>query len=221
MWIPHRDLASVNTPRKVFSYPVLMNFRHVEAEGSSHNLNRACDKLYQLHQVSLVKYARQRGCDEHEAWDVVQELFLRVFRLGMIPPLDLRPVQAQRAWLFRTLRWMLINLHRHRSSLRRGGGMTLESLERLVEQGGDFPAASTPANDYDRQWAASILERCLSRLRLNLHPCSWSAFESAFDNSEAPGAPATRVAAHRARVRLRQMIRVELRGESLMQAVYR
>jgi RNA polymerase sigma factor (sigma-70 family) len=181
-------------------------------------VDHACDHLYRRHQLSLVSFARLRGCDEHEAWDLVQELFLRAFRLGMIQPLSSRPEEMQRAWLLRTLRWMLINLHRRRTRMRRGGH-TLESLDLLIEEGVEFSSVSTPAGDFDRQWARAVLDRCLSRLRSSIKPAAWRAFESALQGTEAPNTPAMRVAAHRTRVRLRQMIRVEACEEALLQAV--
>jgi len=182
-------------------------------------VDHACDHLYRRHQSSLVSFACLRGCDEHEAWDLVQELFLRAFRFGMIQPLFSRSEEMQRAWLLRTLRWMLINLHRRRTRLRRGGGQALESLDLLIEDGVEFCSAGTPAGDFDRQWAAAVLDRCLSRLRSSIKPAAWRAFESALQGAEAPNTPAMRVAAHRTRVRLRQLIRVEACEEALLQAV--
>ena len=182
-------------------------------------VDHACDHLYRRHQVSLVNFARLRGCDEHEAWDVVQELFLRAFRLGMILPLASRTEEMQRTWLLRSLRWMLINLHRRRTRLRRGGGHALESLDLLIEEGFDFATAGTPAAEYDRQWAAAVLDQCLACLRGSIKPAAWMAFDSAMHGADAPTTPARRVAAHRARVRLRQMIRSVTSEEALLHAV--
>ncbi len=182
-------------------------------------VDHVCDHLYRRHQLNLVSFARLRGCDEHEAWDVVQELFLRMFRLGMIMSLAARTEEMQRAWLLRTLRWMIMNLHRHRSRQRRGGGQRLESLDSLVEEGFDFSAAGTPAEDMDRQWARSVLDRCLSRLHQTSKPDAWMAFEAGLSGSEAHRTPAMRVAAHRTRVKLRRLIRVEACEEALLQAL--
>ncbi|MBK8038803.1 MAG: hypothetical protein IPK22_16980 [Verrucomicrobiaceae bacterium] len=189
------------------------------ARAAGSPVDHACDHLYRRHQVSLVNFARLRGCDEHEAWDVVQELFLRVFRLGMVLPLSSRTEEMQRTWLLRTLRWMLINLHRRRTRLRRGGGSALESLDLLTEEGREFPAVGTPAGEYDRQWAVTVLERCLSHLHQTSKPDAWMAFEAGLSDSEARSTPAMRVAAHRTRVKLRRLIGVEACKESLLQAL--
>ena len=185
--------------------------------GSS--VDHACDHLYRCHQMSLVNFARVSGCDEHEAWDLVQDLFLRLFCRGMIQPLYSHPEEIQRAMLLRTLRWILINLNRHRSRLRRGGGQTPESLEMLMEQGVEFATRATPSSEYDRQWAHGVMDRCLSRLRGSIRPAAWHAFESSLHGTELSGSSAKRVAAHRARARLRQMIRIEASEEALLCAV--
>jgi RNA polymerase sigma factor (sigma-70 family) len=181
--------------------------------------DHACDHLYRRHQPSLVNFARLRGCDEHEARDVVQDLFLRAFRLGMIQELSTRTEEMQRVWLLRTLRWMIINLHRRRTRLRRGGGHVPESLDQLMEEGGDFPSAGTPEIEHDRRWAAGVLDRCLSRLQHTTKPAAWNAFESGLNGAEACSTPAMRVAAHRMRVKLRHLIRSEACEESLLQAL--
>lgn len=152
---------------------------------------------------------------------MVQELFLRVFRLGLIVPLASRTEEMQRSWLLRTLRWMLMNLHRGRTRLRRGGGHAFESLDSLVEEGFEFSAAGTPAEDLDRQWATAVLDRCLSRVCGSIKPAAWLAFEAGLDGTEYSSTPAARVAAHRTRVRLRKLIRVEACEDSLLHAVSR
>lgn len=191
------------------------------ARAAGSPVDHACDHLYRRHQLSLVNFARRRGCDEHEAWDVVQELFLRAFRLGMIQPLYNRTEEMQRAWLLRSLRWMLINMHRRRIRLRRGGGQVPDSLDRIMAEGGDFPGIDTPEHDHDRQWAAAVLERCLTRLHRSTRPAAWTAFEAGVNGTEARNAPAMRVAAHRVRARLRQLLCSEAGEEALLLAVSR
>jgi len=178
----------------------------------------ACEALYRLHQDSLVRFARLRGCDEHEAWDVVQDLFLRVFRMGMILALSARGEDWQRAWLLRTLRWMICNHHRHRTTLKRGSGAALESLDQLLDDGLDLPCHDTPATEHDRRWALSVLERGIGRLRASMRPAAWAGVESSLFNGVSAATPAARVAAHRARVRLRELIRVESCEAALFQA---
>lgn len=178
------------------------------------SLDSDWDRLYESHQLSLVRYATLRGCDEHEAWDIVQELFLRVHRRGMIALLIAKSEDLQRAWLMRTLLWMILNAHRHKSAIRRSGGYALESLDLLLESGQEVASETTPASDYDRAWAASVMERGLSRLRSFLSSNAWQSIEpnllgqNAKDLDQRPD-PTLRVAVHRARVRLRELLALE------------
>lgn len=188
------------------------------ARAAGSPVDHACDHLYRRHQASLVNFARHRGCDEHEAWDVVQELFLRVFRLGMVLPLSSRTEEMQRIWLLRTLRWMLINLHRRRARLRRGGGSVLESLEHLLDEGFDIACGDTPEEQHDRQWAMHIIERGLSKLRATTRPAAWLIMQKALWGTDS-STGAQRVAAHRARLRLRDYIHREASCEDLREAM--
>ncbi|MBE7498354.1 MAG: hypothetical protein HS117_25735 [Verrucomicrobiaceae bacterium] len=184
------------------------------ARAAGSPVDHACDHLYRRHQLSLVNFARLRGCDEHEAWDVVQELFLRVFRLGMVLPLSSRTEEMQRTWLLRTLRWMLINHHRNRSRLKRGSAVMVESLDHLLEHGHDIPLYETPATEHDRRRTWLLIERSLERLRSCSKPSLWPEIENYLCLGKAASTATARVAVHRARVRLGKFIRREnLDGE--------
>ena len=180
--------------------------------------NDACDQLYRAHHRSLVSYARLLGCDEHDACDVVQDLFLRMFRRGLLVPLSVKSKEAQRAWLLRTLRWMIFNISRNRARHRRTSGGPLESLDVLKEDGMEFSAVGMPSTELDRAWAADVLDRCLASLRLRTKPAAWPGIESALWGEESGGPVAIRVAAHRARARLREIITLDGCKTALMQA---
>jgi DNA-directed RNA polymerase specialized sigma24 family protein len=172
------------------------------------------DRFYQSHQLSLVRYATLRGFDEHEAWDIVQELFLRVHRKGMLELLVAKSEEMQRAWLMRTLLWMIHNARRHKLAIRRSGGHVPESLDLLLESGQEVAIHSTPASEYDRAWAKSVMERGLSRLRSLLTSSAWQGIESSILGQDASEydrrpSPKLRVAVHRARLRLRGFLTME------------
>jgi DNA-directed RNA polymerase specialized sigma24 family protein len=180
-----------------------------------HQIDRACDRLYHCHQVSLVNYARQRGCDEHEAWDLVQDLFLRLFRREMILPLAGKSPEIQRSFLLRTLKWMVFNRHRHKVAEKRFRGAAPESLNVMLDQGIEIAHAETPEFEIDRAWAVSLVDRCLLRLRSCVKPSTWNTVEDSITGRKEPGEPlrttsAHRVATHRAKTRLKQFITSEI-----------
>jgi len=182
------------------------------------NPETACAFLYREHLVELLYLSRQRGIDEHEAQGLVQELFLRVFHLRLFRVLAERPYPSRRAWLVRTLRWMILNQHRHRSRQRRGGAVCVESLEALVEEGHEITGGDAPDVLHDRRWAMNVLERGLIRLRTTLKPAAWPVMEGILAGDGTAASGKQRVAAHRARLRLREMIRGEARYHDLLAA---
>ncbi len=180
-----------------------------------HQVDHACDRLYCMHQVSLVNHARQRGCDEHEAWDLVQDLFLRMFRRKLILPLAAKSPDIQRAFLLRTLKWMVNNHHRHKIAEKRFNGASPESLNEMHDQGVEIPHSETPDYEIDKAWALSLVDRCLVRLRACVKPTTWESFEESITGRKEPrdtqqSTSAHRVATHRAKTRLKQFILSEV-----------
>ncbi len=193
------------------------SLRPVSAEASCEikQADRACERMFLSHRRRLLQYARLKGCGEHDAEDVVQELFLRLIRLGVLLRLSGEPDETQAAHLTRTLRCMILNQWRNRIRLRRGGAAATLSLEDLAEEGVEVPCAQTPTTDLDRAWGLGILERGFALLRARMDPSRWHGIESSLlDDPPSAGlrgaSVAHRVAAHRARVELRHILSREI-----------
>lgn len=190
----------------------------------SQHVARVCDHLYQEHQLFLVRFARKQGCDEHESMDMVQELFLRLLRNGHLLPLEDKPDEMKRAYLIQTLRWMISNQRRHKTTHKRGAGQEVVSVDKLIEEGHEVSTGDTPATDYDRAWATSVMERGMQRLRVSLGARKWDSIAPALFMHEAvPSAAARsssagRVALHRARARLRGYFAIEAGNEGDIEA---
>ncbi len=170
-----------------------------------------CERLYQSHQERLIQQARLRGCDEHETWDVVQDVFVRLFRLGILSSIADRPEEIQTGLLNRTLRWVLHKRWRRRVALKRGLDQVPDSLEEMVENGLEIPCPGTPATDYDRAWAHAVLERSFDQLRSDMSTEEWRTLEPALhadktDITAQCASGAFRVNLHRKRHRLRRLI---------------
>jgi DNA-directed RNA polymerase specialized sigma24 family protein len=186
---------------------------HAAHDSERYQVSIACESLYEHHHAALIRQATICGCDEHDSKDAVQELFARLFRLKMIVLVSRLSFEAQRAWLFRTLKWIVLNMRRQRVSIRRGSGSPHDSVEALMEAGRDFSSAisNTPASEHDRRWAMMLLEDGLDLLRVTVSPAVWQCIEMSFFGPDAVEGqvrppPALRVAAHRARLRLRAMV---------------
>lgn len=180
----------------------------------------ACEGLYRRHQGSMVALACRRGCDEHEAWDVVQEVFLNMFRRGLIPKLSALTDETQRGWLLRALKWTVGKQRRDQSRQKRGSGHAPDSLDDLLENGVEIACHVTPATEHDRRWLMAVLERGIARLRADMKPGAWAGFEMMLweRRTAAAHSSAMRVAGCRARRRLREIIRRESGEMALYQA---
>jgi DNA-directed RNA polymerase specialized sigma24 family protein len=192
-----------------------MEMNCADSAAMRHQVDHACDRLYRMHQVSLVNHARHRGCDEHEAWDLVQDLFLRMFRRKLILSLAAKSPDIQRAFLLRTLKWILNNHHRHKMAEKRFKGASPESLNEMHDQGVEIPHSETPDFEIDKAWAVSLVDRCLLRLRACVKPTTWESFEESISSRKDPSetqrtTSAHRVATHRAKTRLKQFILSEV-----------
>lgn len=187
-------------------------------------VEQACERLYLSHRRKLMRYALLRGCDEEDAEDVVQELFLRLLRNGHLLPLEDKPDEMKRAYLIQTLRWMISNQRRHKTTHKRGAGQEVVSVDKLIEEGHEVSTGDTPATDYDRAWATSVMERGMQRLRASLGARKWDSIAPALFMHEAvPSAAARsssagRVALHRARARLRGYFAIEAGNEGDIEA---
>lgn len=187
--------------------------------------------LYRRHWFSLCAFARSKGCEPHDAEDAVQELFAKLVAQGQHERAAAIPdPAAQAAFLLARLRTHLIKRWRHRTRLRRGGGMACFSL--TSEEGVEVDIADTraaPDAELDRGWARGVLDRALNRMSLELRAQGradvWGCLEQNVlegMRGERPLNGALRVALHRARRRLQVLIRAQMEepeGETLLHAV--
>lgn len=170
------------------------------------------DSFCRAHWPRLHAAACQRGCTPLEAEDVVQELFLSLARRGMMENLAGRPVESQTAYLFLRLRCVLIN--RWRDAHRQRRGASLEVLPLDDELMPELSVHSTPDREADRAWLDRCITQAVERLRVQTRAKTW--FEISSDliepASETVSTGARRVALHRARKKLRHLVREEMNG---------
>lgn len=177
--------------------------------------------LYRRHWPMLCAFARSRGCEPHDAEDAVQELFAKLVGQGQHERAAAIPDDSeQAAFLLARLRTHLIKRWRHRMRQRRGGGMTCFSLTQ--EEGAEMDIADTraaPDTELDRGWARGVLDQALNRISVELQAQGrgevWGCLERSViegGRCERPLNGALRVALHRAKRRLQELIRAQMSG---------
>lgn len=167
--------------------------------------------FYLRHYPQLRMHAHGLGCDPHTAEDAVQDVFLRLLQHDRLRMLATLPGQHQQASLRLRLRCHLVNRWRDARRLRRGGH---RHFVPLIQQDGnvlEITDERTPTPGSTPRLCEQSLHDALQRLRHELQPGAWQRVRPFLDGDETPGphppqSSATRVALHRARQRLRELI---------------
>ncbi len=170
------------------------------------------DLFIRAHWRRLHAAACQRGCRPTEAEDVVQDVFLSLVRRGLIESLASRPTEAQASYLFLRLRSVLMN--RWRDARRQCRGALEMSVSIDEEAVPELLTNATPATEADRPWLAKCISNALDRLQQQTRAPHWQMI-SPWLLEEPHGAArsgAQRAALHRARQKLRALVREEMNG---------
>ncbi len=128
---------------------------------------RAFEELCRAYWKPLYVFARRCGHDQHDAEDYTQGFFARLLRHQDLGPLA--PEEGRLRLFFKTaFRHFITDAIRRDTRQKRGGctevfSLDLESAERQFQQA--LPDAVTPDDEFDRQWARTILRRTLGALR--------------------------------------------------------
>jgi DNA-directed RNA polymerase specialized sigma24 family protein len=195
---------------------------------SSPQSDRALGELCQTYWYPLYAYVRGQGKSKEDAEDLVQAFFARFLQKNYLE--GLRAERGKfRAFLLASLKHFLANEWDKSQRQKRGGGVTHLSLDwQGAEQRFRLDPAdpSSPDKIYDREWALSLLERVINRVRgeceadgkaklfnqvkgflmvgESITPYAHAARELGLDEG------AVRVAVHRLRKRYRELLREEI-----------
>jgi RNA polymerase sigma factor (sigma-70 family) len=195
---------------------------------SSPDSRKALSTLCQAYWYPLYAYARRRGRNVEEAQDLTQEFFARLLEKDYLAVAQ--PGRGRfRSFLLTAFKHFLANEWDKARAQKRGGGCAPISLDfatgesRYLREPAD---ELTPERIYERQWALTLLEQVLARLRDEfVRAGKADLFEqlkvfitprtTADCYAEAAGElsisqEAVRVAVHRLRRRYRQLLRAEI-----------
>lgn len=197
------------------------------AGGPGEDSRRALEVLIQTYWPPLFAFLRRDGHDPDTAKDLVQGYLARLLERRDLAGVG--PDKGRfRSYLLAGLRNYLVSEARRENAVKRGAG-TVVSIE--TEEASRVLAVTagtglSPEAIYDRQWARTILERALNRLRAEHEaPARRGIFEAlqpalAGEDDEGYTALAARlgctpgalaVTLHRLRRRLRELVRDEVR----------
>jgi DNA-directed RNA polymerase specialized sigma24 family protein len=164
-------------------------------------------RAYMLHRSRLISLARSRGAAEHEAEDVVQDVFATLIRTGRLEEVGALAERSQSAVLTRRLHSALINRWRDRHRQCRDQSRVVE-----ISNADDIPQSGDPASEMDRAWALRAIDHALDHLRDEIAEDQWTQVEPVLRGearlSKAPSSSTGRLrtAVCRARKRLRVLV---------------
>lgn len=131
----------------------------------SHQADEALEKLCRAYWYPIFVFLRRSGWTAHDAEDLTQAFFERVLQKDYLRAVD-RTKGKFRSFLLAMLRHFLANYRRDARTIKRGGRFRFVALE---EQGAEDqqPAFAdvSAEQSYERQWAMTLLEQVMARLR--------------------------------------------------------
>lgn len=187
----------------------------------------AMEDICRAYWYPLYAYVRRRGQSPHDAQDLTQEFFCRLLAQKWLDRAD-REKGKLRTFLIVALKHFMSKEWRRACAQRRGGGQaplpfdTGFAESRLAAD----TAALEPDETFDRQWALTLLDLTVNRLRTELamagNPGDFEALKSclmaergsidyaAVAKNLGVSEGAARVAVHRLRKRFREIYREEI-----------
>ena len=177
----------------------------------------------------LLCWLRGRGTSPHDAEDLVQGFLAHLLQRDFLE--NVSPTRGRfRTFLLVSLKNYLRDEHRKDFAAKRGGGQKVESLQEITDEGKlrHEPQATddSPDVEFDRAWADAVLANAVQQLTAECarsgHERLCAALEPVLFADETAGSyreigeqlgmseGAVKVAAHRLRVRLKNLIRAEV-----------
>jgi len=135
------------------------------AGGRGTQQHQALSELCQVYWAPVFGYLRSRCRSDDEASDLTQQFFLELLQRDTIAAAD--PSRGRfRAFLLTTAKHFLSNQRRRASAEKRGGNRpTVHEGETFTFSQVPDLETESPERQYERQWAVTLLQRVMDRLR--------------------------------------------------------
>lgn len=187
----------------------------------------ALETLCRHYWAPLYAYVRRQGHSPHDAQDLTQEFFARLLRKNYLESVS--PEKGRfRSFLLASLKHFLTNEWDRSQAQKRGGHYEMVSIDAAVEAScaNAFTAGESAEHLFDRQWALTLLDRTMARLRKEYEEAGkmlvfealresltadqgslpYSQIARTLDTTEG----AIKVGVHRLRQRYRELLRAEI-----------
>jgi RNA polymerase sigma factor (sigma-70 family) len=139
-------------------------------------------EFFSIYQPLLVAYVRKRGVSEHDAADVVQDVFARL--VPALPRFEFDPQRGRfRTWLWRVTHNALADWGRRHATRDQAERDWVDLHERVDDDHSDV--------EWDELYRRRILEVVMARVRASTQPITWACFEGRI----LAGRPAAEIAA--------------------------
>ena len=136
-------------------------------QGATLEADDALERLCRTYWWPLYAFVRRRGHAPHDAEDLTQEFFARLVAKDFLHAVD-RSKGKFRSFLLAALEHFLANEWRRAHTQKRGGQFTFISIDpaSAEERYLQVPAPTlTPERLFEQQWARTLLELTVARLR--------------------------------------------------------
>jgi len=136
-------------------------------EGLPNEVEFALEALCRAYWWPLYAYVRRRGYTHHDAQDLTQELFGRLLAKNFLNGVD-RSKGRFRSFLLAAMEHLIAKEWRRANAQKRGGGCAFISMDAAdtETQYLQLPVSEiTPSQVYDQQWAITLQNLTLTRLK--------------------------------------------------------
>jgi RNA polymerase sigma-70 factor (ECF subfamily) len=223
--MPHsRETGEFSAAFTTTQWSEVLEAQQIDPERARAALENLCGRYW----YPLYAFVRRRGHSPHEAEDLTQSFFAHLLAREGLNTVD-RNKGLFRTFLLSSLAYFLNDQRDRQQAVKRGGGRQIVSWDALTaeELYQHEPAEGlTPEKLFERRWALTLIEQALNRLRLEyqaggkkelflqLECCLTGGVSAGFYEETAKrlgmNEGAVRVALHRLRRRLGELLRSEI-----------
>ena len=133
--------------------------------------NETWSRFYELYSPLIVGFARQRGCDDTTAKDILQETMCQL--LQYVKRFDYDPKRGQfRSYL---LRIVMSRISKHMT--KKLPTYPLNPLSDEPQLDIADPNSARPWNDFENIWRKNLMQHALRRVKTKVKPLTWRSFQ--------------------------------------------